>query len=37
MPFTLAANYSSDIGLVLGYRVILYKSSITTSSIILKE
>jgi hypothetical protein len=37
MPFTLVANSSSNIGLVLGYKIILYKLSFITSIITLEE
>ena len=37
MPLTLVANSSSNIGLVSGYKIILYELSFITSSIILEE
>ena len=37
MPLTLVANSSSDIGLVSGYKIILYELSFITSSITLEE
>jgi hypothetical protein len=37
MPLTLVANSSSNISLVLGYKIILYELSFITSSITLEE
>ena len=37
MPLTLVANSSSNIGLISGYKIILYKLSFITSSITLEE
>jgi hypothetical protein len=37
MPLTLVANSSSNIGLVSGYKIILYELSFITSSITLEK
>ena len=37
MPLTLVTNSSSNIGLISGYKIILYELSFITSSITLEE